>query len=382
MKDKRLIIIGASARAAAESARRAGYAIYWLDQFGDVDVKATGPGQRIPAGTYPDAIPMRLAAAPAVPFLYTGAMENHTEVLAALEQLRPLLGNGSQVCQKLHDHQDIAELIARHKLPVARVVAPSSAQTHTGKWLEKPVCGAGGAGIRDYRYGGPHRPGEAACYLQQFIAGESRSAVFISNGSECELLGVSAQLVGLPACNATPYSYCGSVGPLTISAREYENWQQLGRLLVRAFCLLGLFGIDAIVTGDAVYLVEINPRYTASVEVYELAYGINTIERHERACHGQPLPAWDRPPATAVAPAIIGKGYLFAASDLNMPDPRLMQARLGLDGRVRFADLPHPGQPIMAGQPMMSLLIRRADAAEAYADLLHAADRISDYCLP
>src|SRR5207249_313535 len=81
-----------------------------------------------------------------------------------------------------------------------------------GRWLVKPVAGAGGAGIR---FAGPHvRTSRRRVYLQEFIDGEPFSAVFLADSGGCRLLGVTRQLVGEPWLHATPFRYGGSIGPL------------------------------------------------------------------------------------------------------------------------------------------------------------------------
>ena len=71
MSNKSLIIVGASARAAAASAQRAGFAPYWLDQFGDTDLRQRFPGQVI--SPYPGQAVKLIDQAPEAPFIYTGA---------------------------------------------------------------------------------------------------------------------------------------------------------------------------------------------------------------------------------------------------------------------------------------------------------------------
>ena len=70
MSDKPLIIIGASARAAAFSAYRAGYTPYWLDQFGDEDLRQRFRGEIITG--YPKEAIALIGKAPDAPFIFTG----------------------------------------------------------------------------------------------------------------------------------------------------------------------------------------------------------------------------------------------------------------------------------------------------------------------
>ena len=70
MADK-LLIIGASARAAAMSAIRSGFEPWAADRFGDLDLRACAPTVQV--DDYPAGLEQALSAAPAGPWLYTGA---------------------------------------------------------------------------------------------------------------------------------------------------------------------------------------------------------------------------------------------------------------------------------------------------------------------
>ena len=58
--------------------------------------------------------------------------------------------------------------------------------------------------------------------------------------------------------------------------------------MAEQFELLGLFGIDFMLDGEDVWTLEVNPRYTASVEVVERFTGLSAISLHAEACTGAP----------------------------------------------------------------------------------------------
>ncbi len=89
---KRLAIAGASVRAAAFSALRAGYDVVTADLFADADLRAHCDATRIEAG-YPEALADWLAATECDGWLFTGALENHHELINAMAKLRPLMGS-------------------------------------------------------------------------------------------------------------------------------------------------------------------------------------------------------------------------------------------------------------------------------------------------
>ena len=346
-----IIIVGASARAAAFSALRAGFSPYWIDQFGDLDLAGRLPGACVAAGRYPGGIvELAAAALPEVPFIYTGAMENHPDVLRRLAASRPLLGNDAETCAAVRDPFSLRACLAASGIATADI-RKGTDPVPPGRWLRKPLSGGGGLGIEPA--GGGDAP-LSTTYLQQFVEGESCAAVFVADGTEAALIGVTLQLVGRAEFHAPPFAYCGSVGPLPLAGGERDQWLAIGTALAREFGLRGLFGVDAIRSHDIVP-IEVNPRYTASVEVHELAGGPATLALHAAACRGA-LPRFRIPAAGRLA----AKAHLFASAELRIRD--------GLDPRtavpnasVEFADIPVPGSLVRAGAPIMTILIRGDD---------------------
>src|SRR5689334_10586671 len=88
-----LLIIGASARAAAFSALRAGLQPCCADLFADADLQAVCPVQRLPAGKYPQGFLELAGSERSGPWMYTGGLENRPGLVRRMAQLRPLWGN-------------------------------------------------------------------------------------------------------------------------------------------------------------------------------------------------------------------------------------------------------------------------------------------------
>ena len=352
MGNKPLIIIGASARAAAFSAYRAGYTPYWLDRFGDEDLHQRFRGTVVP--NYPKEAAELIAGAPDAPFIFTGALENHPSVLERLCGQRTLLGNSRPVCSRVRDPALLYEALQRNRIacPEIRMVKRgqiSSMPPHAvsgglspspDNWLLKPLRSAGGMGIEHY----DGQLVDELYYLQQYLAGESCSAVFVGGRGHCRLLGVTRQLVGLPEFHAGEFSYCGSIGPLELNESDREQWRRIGQAIAGEFNLTGLFGVDAIKRQDRIYPVEVNPRYTASVEALELALEVKAIKFHCDACEGRRIEV-----EASVPRRLIGKAILFAPEDL------IFSPCAG-DG-FSIADIPAAGTAIKQGQPILTVLV-------------------------
>jgi len=87
----KLLILGASARAAAQSALRAGCRRVWAaDLFADADLRACA--EVVQVRDYPHGLEAAISQAPDGPWMYTGALENHPRLVDRLARLHPLLG--------------------------------------------------------------------------------------------------------------------------------------------------------------------------------------------------------------------------------------------------------------------------------------------------
>lgn len=369
-----LIIVGASARAAAFSALRAGLRPWCADLFADADLAARCPVVRLNACDYPHGFFEVLQTAPKVPWMYTGGLENRPALVARMARLAPLWGNGMQALKLARDPHFIAALLEKHGLPVPAVRRVEDGEPPAGPWLLKPCLGAGGAGIRRWQSGVALPPRPDAYYLQQLIEGEACSAVFVAAAGEVTLLGVTQQLVGVPWLNAAAFHYCGSVSFLP-PPHLATQLQPLGQVLARGCGLLGLFGVDFIVRDGSPYCIEINPRYTASVEVVEHAWGVAALGLHRRA-FDPTAPAAPTFPATRGS---LGKVILFARQAFAFSErgPWCDNVPLASAGLPQFADIPAAGEPIEAGHPICTLFAEGDDATACRKALRLVAEKTS-----
>src|SRR5439155_21247072 len=106
--------------------------------------------------------------APPGPWLYTGGLENRPRLVRRLTRERPLWGNDGAALAKARNPFALHRALADAGVPCPEVHPPDG-RPRVGRWLVKPVAGAGGAGIRDTDPDHPAGPGE---YLQAFHDGE------------------------------------------------------------------------------------------------------------------------------------------------------------------------------------------------------------------
>ena len=211
---------------------------------------------------------------------YTSNFENYPDAVSLLAKGRRLLGNTPLVLEQIRNPLILMRALRRRGfvVPVTRASAPASAPA--GRWLRKPRRSGGGHGTSVWKSGSVPR----SAYLQSRIAGVPGSIVFAADGRHAVPLGITRQLVGDPAFGAHGFRYCGSLlGGHALFERHAEvaaAARALAHAVTEEFGLVGLNGLDFIAHDGIPYPIEVNPRYSASMELVERAarsrYSIRT----------------------------------------------------------------------------------------------------------
>jgi predicted ATP-grasp superfamily ATP-dependent carboligase len=346
------------------------------DLFGDLDLRQHCPVTAIPTAEYPCGFERILSDAPPAPWMYTGAIENRRPLIRRLCKSRPLWGNDSRVLAVVRSPRRVHELL-RSSLYFCPEVRSATALPAEGRWLLKPRAGAGGSGIRFWN-GLPLRARLAAqYYLQEFVPGLSYSAVYLGNAGKSMLLGITRQLVGLPWLNAKRFAYCGSIGPWTpTSDFQRTLFEGLGGILTSQCGMQGLFGVDVVVGRIGLPRpVEVNPRYSASVEVLEYATGLTALGMHRHVF--DPSAPEPRPPSRN---GIVGKAIYYAPHKLTFPSDGPWMDTLRnpppIEEMPAFADIPPAGQVIEAGKPVLTFFVRDTHDLNCEVKLNRIADAL------
>jgi uncharacterized protein len=332
-----ILIVAYSARMLAELALRAGHEVTAVDHFGDVDLRRACPSVSVRGGMAElVAVAERI---PAERVLYGAGLENRPDLVARLAAGRELLGCPPEVLRRVRDPAQLAA----SGLPYPRTFVGRTPPVG-GRWLRKPLRSGGGRGVREWR-GGAVGDGVV---VQERIEGLPCSAAADADG----LLGVSEQLLG--RFGARGYTWCGNVVPPRLPELERRALRAAAEAIctrvAAVFGVRGLFGVDMVWDGDRAWVVEVNPRPTASIEVI----ASDAFSLHLAGCAGR-LPA-AAPPAPATA---AGKAVVFATEDVTMPDTTTWDA----------CDVPHPGERIAAHHPICTLVATGATPEAVMAEL-------------
>ena len=336
----KVLVVAVSARMLAELAVAEGYEVIALDHFGDVDLRAVA---RCSTAGSNDALAALAADIETDAVVYGAGFENRPDLVARLGIGRELLGTPPERLAAVRDPWALgaAARAAGTRAPETRA-SGEPARLDPGAWLRKPRWGGGGRGVRRWT-GGALRPTEI---LQRHVPGLSCSAVAIGDGRRAVVLGLTEQLH-----RPRGFGWMGNVVPPRLPAAELAELD--GQL--RAVCaevaarfgVCGAFGVDAIWDGRQAWVLEVNPRPPASLELF----GPGCFEAHVRGARGLDVPALSEARGGAT------KLILYADRDVRAPDPGWWPP-----GLVR--DVPRPDQEIKRGAPVCTLISAAGGVSE------------------
>jgi len=371
----RVLIAGVSCRAAAESAARAGFDVTALDAFGDLDqhsaVRALSVPRDFGVRFTPAAAARAAKSIECDAVVYLSSFENHVTSVRSLVAGRQLWGNQPSVLRRVRDPFELARVLRKRGHAVLSIrVSP----TRTGRWLLKPVLSGGGGRVRVCQ---PGRRVPRGFYLQEFVEGTPGSIVFVAARGRAVPIGISRQLAGEPAFGATGFKYCGSILPPAGDAQFARDnalvrtASALARTIAEEFELVGVNGLDFVARDGVPYAIEVNPRWTASMELVERAYGLSVFAAHAAACVNGVLPASRDFKLGAARRGVqaFGKAIVFARDAVTVGGARDWIAR-------GIGDVPHAGEKIAAGRPVCTVFATGRDALDCHAALVDRAARV------
>lgn len=292
----KILVIGASSRSFAESACRDGMDVFAIDLFCDRDLTAVCQQvARLSRECYPQGFLDAAAKLPAMPWVYGGGLENHPQLIDQLAATRRLVGNTGRQTVVVRDPARLAVYAKRSGCHFPATFWSPAGLACDGSYLLKGLKSAGGLGVMPWREEAMTAGEKDVCW-QQYVAGQVMSASLLLGSDKQELLGFCRQLIGHRWGVGRTFQFYGAIEqPVQLIAeRVRQRISGLAGLLAEEIGLRGLIGIDFILPrrGDreTPVVLEINPRPTASMELFERRLGHSLVAQHLTAC-GLPLTA-------------------------------------------------------------------------------------------
>lgn len=357
-----MLIAALSGRSLASAAARAGYAPLVADLFGDNDTREIAEDvEQVPGSlrrglarrTLLPALDRLAGDRNPVGLVCGSGFESSPRLLSALSQRWPLLGNDAALVEQLKDPVGFAGLCEEFG-----TLHPPVSRTRPQKpegWLVKRAGASGGIHVRPADRA---RRTAKADYWQRRVDGRAVSAAFLADGRRARIVAFTRQWAD-PALGSE-FRYGGAV---RLAADEVAHQSIIARA-VGKFAALGLRGLnsaDFLVGDDGCWLLEINPRPGASLDVLSDREG-ELFHLHVKACRGF-LPA-EAPQFDGFGAAMVVYARREVSRVPDIPWPEWSADRQGAGTRVR------------AGEPLCTVLAVEASSMLAEECVHERAVRI------
>jgi uncharacterized protein len=361
-----LLIAAVAGRALAASARRAGFVPLVVDFFTDADTRQLAPScyklDDLRRGfRWKSLAPAleELAVAAPTPLLgvvYGSGFEDRSGLLTKIAERWPLLGNVPSVVERVKSREVFFTELARLSIPHPRtVIDPAAAGSG---WLAKRQGGAGGSHVVTSHIVTSHvaaattarrRSAKGRIYLQEKVEGRPVSALFAGTGTSARVLGFSEQWAA-PTSRAK-WRYGGAARPAELSQDLEARLTHTVERVAQRFDLKGLGSADFLVNGEDFYLLEINPRPGATLDIFD-SEAEPLLRIHLEAVLDNRLPTVLRNLQAATASAIV-----YATEPITVS-----QTMIWPDWT---ADRPRMGERIDKDRPICTVWARSRTKVEA-----------------
>jgi uncharacterized protein len=262
-----VLIVASSGRMLAEMANRSGILVVVVDLFADIDTckfaEAVIQVTELNRKCVCQAIELLSTRYRINQVIYGSGLESFPDTLGYLASRFEVLGNAVEVFEAIHDKPRFFDCLERFgvSFPEVRYVPPAE----DSGWLVKPFRGQGGIGIGFWEKVG-RDAGER--YWQRFIDAKAYSVLFLADGSVYVLVGINRQwVVNTQRCKS--FAFSGITHAVPFSTQERALLDEWLTRLVPTLGLKGLNSLDFLKTEQGLTVLEINPRPSASMQLYE-----------------------------------------------------------------------------------------------------------------
>lgn len=323
-----ILVIAQSARDYAKALHLAGFKVMVIDGFADKDTRHIAEewvkvsltsdgfiGQEVIAAVKTLQARQALKGDKFIGFIYGSGFEAQPTLLNSIARLLPLIGNSAEVVGRIKNPDYFFGILqnalilfpeTRTKKQVFKQVANldnilSNTTSPTKDWLIKKVGGTGGQHI-EFSHQDQQKfadidnvPVLNDQYKQAYLAGQPASLLFLADDANAGLgegggvKGVSFNYQFLATSKEMPFRFGGAVSHVRLPKSIQQQMLNAAAIISTAFNLKGLNSLDVIIKNDHVYVIEVNPRLSATLSLQEniaelikahlLTFGVKTEKR-------------------------------------------------------------------------------------------------------
>ncbi len=371
-KTENILIVGTDVANLASSTNRAGYNVFSVDFFGDLDLReacfeSLSIAEHVQGKVFPrfsDEYDPRTLVSLAEELtsrqqidgiLLSSGLEDFPFLLTELAEQAPIIGNSPETINGVRDRSLFFHELKRLgvSFPITELAsdlleAKNKARDIGYPVVMKPSVGFGGVGIRvidskskiEDAFNQVSKHSEKIL-IQELVIGEHASSSVISTRNDARALTVNEQILGATELGQfEPFGYCGNLVPIS-TPDSIKYCRSVAEKVVSHFGLVGSNGVDFVISEDTPFVIEVNPRFQGTLECVERVLDINLVEAHINAC------IEDRIPLALEAICFCTRLILFAPFRCIVPD---------LTNLDFVRDIPLPNIIVQKGEPLCSIV--------------------------
>ena len=332
-----ICLMGASCRAAAQSAARAGCTrILAWDDFLDADLLEIALARSL--ADFPEDCSQSLAELQGIPLVLCGGMENQPDFIQRRIDQGMLCGVTGKMLRQLRSIESWQRWASESRIgwptTVQDLSDPRLESIRSGSWMLKPAGRAGGVHVRAIASlegleheaklaPDPGNPTANLWYLQEYIPGISIGVSYCTESSvsteppRTQIVGIARSILSEELDAPLPWIYRGSLAPYSVSPTVHASLERFANTVAQSTGIRGLWQADFQIDPQGqLWLLEINPRWSASMELHEILQGFSWITEHVRIlCNGasKGVPRRGSPAGLQIA-----KGILYAPHGMHL----------------------------------------------------------------
>jgi methenyltetrahydromethanopterin cyclohydrolase len=242
----------------AQAAKHEGFDVLVMDCFADVDTlryaKKTARVDSLSIENLTVAL-LEFENYEIAGVVYGSGFETRVESLYFLQSRFEMLGNSAAVFERVQHKSTFFGALDGLKIPYPETCFKSPSFSENSQiWLRKPLNGQGGIGINSQK---------TDIYWQRFCEGKSGSVLFLVNNGNVMIIGFNTQWTH------GDFLFAGISNHSDLNDCQKICLQLWIEKLVEHFHLNGLNSLDFIQTDTEILVLEVNPRPSASMQLYD-----------------------------------------------------------------------------------------------------------------
>ena len=274
----------------AQSAVKAAWYPITIDLFADADsrelgdcVKIISPTLSFPESSLLQAIRSIRRETTDIPLVYGSGVDTLADTLDSISGFAKVMGNSPDTLRRINTPVEFFALLDSLSIPYPETCTEKP--NDSDNWLIKYSGREGGKGVflataekSDLGHG----------YYQKLIDGPGLTALFLANGRQSQILGFNTQWTR-QVPKGVRFVLAGIMSAVDLSLTQKQQIAGYIEKLVECASLKGLCSIDFVLDDGLCKVLEVNPRPSASMALYDEDYPQGLLFEHVNAIEGKSL---------------------------------------------------------------------------------------------